>query len=266
MSNYTLPEDLLAALMAELDDGALIGIALGGSYARGDANAYSDVDLAPFVADDQPLPRKRLIYREGRLVSISYKTCAGWYANMAKPETAIYAVPSACRLRILQDKTGALQALVEEARTFRWEPLQPAADAFASRALLLETEYVHKLLAALTGHDELALCRAQPLLPQNLAWAVATQRGVYVVSDNTFYQQLVEAVGPETAWARALNQALGRVQPQHHEAHGRTPLEARGAATLDLYRATADLLRPSLDGEHWPVIEAALGLMRQVGY
>jgi hypothetical protein len=224
------------------------------------------VDLAPFVADDQPLPWKRLVYREGRLVSISYKTCAGWRADMQKPETAIFAVPSARSLRILQDKTGALQVLIDEAHTFRWEPLQPEADAFASRVLLLETECVHKVLAALTSHDELALGHSQPLLPQNLAWAVATQRGLFLVSDNTFYQQLIEAVGTETAWARALNQALGRVQPPHHEAHGRTPLEARGAATLDLYRATAELLRPSLDGEHQPVIEAALGVMRQAGY
>jgi hypothetical protein len=81
----------------------------------------------------------------------------------------------------------------------------------------------------------------------------------------TFYQQLVEAVGSKRVWAHTLNQALGRVYPPHHEARGLTPLEARGAATLDLYRATVDLLRRSLDGEHWPVIEAVLGVMRQAG-
>jgi hypothetical protein len=264
-ADRTLPGELLAALTAELDEEDVIGLALGGSYARGDANACSDVDLGPFVADDRPLPQKRLMYRQGRLISISYKTCAGWRARMAKPETAIYAVPSARRLRILRDRTSALHSLVDEAHAFRWEPLQPAANAFASRALMLETEYVHKLLAALASHDELALCHAQPLLPQNLARALATQRGLYLVSDYSFYRQLIEAVGANTVWARALDRALGRAQPPHHETVGLTPLEARAVATLDLYRATADLLAPVLDDEHRPVVEATLRAVERVG-
>jgi predicted nucleotidyltransferase len=36
-----LPESLLAALVAELDDPSVTAIALGGSYARGDANPYT---------------------------------------------------------------------------------------------------------------------------------------------------------------------------------------------------------------------------------
>src|SRR5260370_1138114 len=41
-----LTDQFLATLIAELDDTGIAGIILDGSHARGDATAYSDVDLA----------------------------------------------------------------------------------------------------------------------------------------------------------------------------------------------------------------------------
>jgi hypothetical protein len=115
----TLSAVLLARLTAEVDGDGVVGVALGGSFARDAAMVYSDLDLAPFYADGQPLPPKRFFYRVGLLVSVSPKTCAGWRGQMARPETAIYAVPSARRLRILLDRDGTLAAPIEEAQAFR---------------------------------------------------------------------------------------------------------------------------------------------------
>src|SRR5207249_4201988 len=63
-----LPDEFLNALVAELDDEDVVGIILGGSYVRGEATPYSDVDIARFVADASKLRPKRFLYRDGRLV------------------------------------------------------------------------------------------------------------------------------------------------------------------------------------------------------
>jgi len=131
-----LPAGFLATLTAELDGPEVTALALGGSFARGAATAYSDVDLAPFYRAGASLPPKRLFWRDGWLVSVSPKTVDSWRERMTRPEWAIQLVPSAAQLRILLDKEGALAALVAEARAFRWEPLQSAADAFASDLLM----------------------------------------------------------------------------------------------------------------------------------
>jgi hypothetical protein len=116
-----LPTSLLAALTAELDGPDVIGVALDGSFARGVATTYCDVDLAPFYRADAPLLPKRLFWRDGWLVIISPKTVAGWRERMARPEWAIQLVPSADRLSIRLDKEGALAALVAAAQALQWE-------------------------------------------------------------------------------------------------------------------------------------------------
>src|SRR5215472_15532922 len=80
-----LPDGLLATLAGALDGPEVIGVALGGSFARGTATVYRDVDLAPFYRADTFLPRKRLFWRAGWLVSVSPKTIAGWREQMARP-------------------------------------------------------------------------------------------------------------------------------------------------------------------------------------
>jgi pimeloyl-ACP methyl ester carboxylesterase len=144
----TLPDGLLATLGVELDGPDVIGVALGGSFARGAATTYSDVDLAPFYRAGTSMPPKRLFWRDGWLVSVSPKTIPGWREQMARPEWAIHLVPSAAQMRILRDSDGALAALVAEAQAFQWDPLRPGADAFASNMLMLIAEDALKLLGA----------------------------------------------------------------------------------------------------------------------
>jgi predicted nucleotidyltransferase len=45
----TLSYEFLNSLVAELDNDDIVGIILGGSYARGEARLYSDVDIACFT-------------------------------------------------------------------------------------------------------------------------------------------------------------------------------------------------------------------------
>jgi hypothetical protein len=262
----TLPDDLLARLIADVDGDGVVGVALGGSFARDAAMVYSDLDLGPFYADGQTLPPKRFFYRDGLLVSVSPKTCAGWRGQMAEPETAIYAVPSARRLRILLDRDGRLAALIEEAQAFLWKTLQAAADVFASRTLMLEVEHAHKVLGALAVHDEPALCRALQELLHSLPWAVATQRGIMVVSANTYYRQIEESVGEASVWTRRLREALGAVPVEEGEAAGLTAIEARGVATLRLYVETVALLQDAIQPEDRAVVEQAMQIIGRARY
>ncbi|HEX9069635.1 MAG TPA: nucleotidyltransferase domain-containing protein [Ktedonobacterales bacterium] len=249
-----LPNGLLAALVAELDGPSVTGIALGGSYARGDANPFSDVDLAAFVPDGRPVPAKRLIVRDGYLVSISWKTCAAWREGLSHPERAILLAPSARALRILLDRDGSLARLVEAGRRFEWAPLQAEADRFASQLLALTAEHARKTLAALVARDELALSTALASMASHSVLAVATQRGIMITSENTLARQVIESVGESSLWAHALRLALGATG---------TPglLAARGQAALGLYGETAALLREVLRADDLPAITATTRLI-----
>jgi predicted nucleotidyltransferase len=249
-----LPEDLLTALVAELDGPSVTAIALGGSYARGDANPYSDVDLAAFVPDGQPLPAKCLIIRDGYLVSVSWKTCAAWREGLTHPERAILLVPSARALRVLLDRDGLLARLVEAARRFEWAPLQAEVDRFASRLLALTAEHARKTLAALVVRDELALSAALAGMASQIVLAVATQRGVMITSENSLARQVIASVGENSSWAQVLRLALGVTL---------TPgtLAARGQAALRLYGETAILLRAVLRADDLPAITATTRLI-----
>ena len=247
----------LATLTAELDGPEVIGIALGGSFARGAATAYSDVDLAPFYRAGASLPPKRLFWRDGWLVSVSPKTVDGWRERMTRPEWAIQLVPSAAQLVILLDKEGALAALVTEARAFRWEPLQSAADAFASDLLMLFAEQALKLLGALAQDDEAVVPYPLGELLHALAWLVATQRGVLIESGSAYFRQVQAAVGMESAWSYAHQTALGM--------HGES-LRERAVAALQLYVETAQLIADALRPEHRDVVLATVERIAHAGY
>src|SRR5947209_184292 len=126
-----LSDAFLASLMAEIDSADYVGILLGGSYARGDATEWSDVDIACIALDDTKMQSKRFFYRDGKLVSIGTKSIEGIRAQLAKPETAIWVARGIGDCRVLLDKDGSVTALLEEVRAFTWEPLREAADRHA---------------------------------------------------------------------------------------------------------------------------------------
>lgn len=252
-----LPDGFLATLAAELDGPDVIGVALGGSFARGAATAFSDVDLAPFYRADASLPSKRLFWRDGWLVSVSPKTIAGWRERMARPEWAIRLVPSAAQLRILLDREGALAALVAAARAWHWEALQPAADAFASDMLMLFAEHALKVLGALARGDEAVVPYPLGELLYGLPWIVATQRGVLIEHDGAYLRQVQTSVGTESTWSCAHRTALGMQ---------RESLRERALAALQLYVETAQLIAHALRPEHRDVVTATVEYIVWAGY
>ena len=259
MTGFELPEDFLRRLVAEYATPDIVAVALAGSYARGEATRWSDVDIIRYAT---ALPmrseeRYTLAIREGRLVSLSTTTIAAKAAEIAKPEEAIFVVPGLRQARILHDPTDALAALHQRARDFTWEPLREAANAWASEMVMGQAEEAHKLLGALSRHDESAAIYAAHGAVKGLTQAVAVGRGALIASENSYYRQVQDAAGADSAWTRHHRIAAGFAASDEPLAH-LPPAEAIAIAALQLYRETAHLLRSSLLPRHMPVIEATL--------
>ncbi len=247
-----LSDTFLNTLVAELDNDDIVGITLGGSYVRGEATAYSDVDIACFVKDEVELPPKRFLYRDNLLVSIGTKTVAGVRNDLLKPEKAILFVSGLHR--VLLDKDGSVTRLVQEIEAFRWEPLRNAADRYASFRVMALAERVHKVLGELLKRDELALAYVTSELVYALTEVVAVQQGVLVKSESTYYWQVQAAVGLDSDWSLC-----------HRWAAGVDSVATKGSivltqaiAALRLYQETVKLLRPVLHQDHLTVAEQAM--------
>ncbi|MAG34790.1 MAG: hypothetical protein CL878_00850 [Dehalococcoidia bacterium] len=251
-----MSDDALSSLAAELDHENTVGVALLGSYARGEATVYSDVDLVRFAdrAPDDDEQEYTLTYREGHLVSITTTTIAAKRHEMTQPETAIETVPGLRQARILLDKDSSVQRLQDAARAFQWESLQPAADRYASYELMGYAEEVHKVLGGLERDDDSAVLIATVGLLMGMTKAVAVQRGVLIETENSYYRQVQVAVGWETAWTR-WHRLIAGFTPLPA---GAPPAQARGSAALSLYRETAKLLDPIILPRHRPVVEGVL--------
>jgi predicted nucleotidyltransferase len=244
-----LPDEFLARLVTELDDETVRAIILHGSYARGDAiPPYSDVDLVRIVFETPEVcEHKRFLAREGYLLSVSTRPLSAYHQRLALPEKAIFTISGIQEARILLDKDGAFHQFQQEVLNWQWSPLQEAANAYASRLLLEQTEIVLKILRALHRSDVVALIDmiTFDLLPA-VTDAIAVQQGIVVTSGNTYLHQVQEAIGVDTDWTRSymtVADATGEPIPS-------IPLEQKGKAALRLYQATVRLLDSFLLLEH----------------
>ena len=248
-----LSDAFLAQLVAELDEDAVTAMILHGSYARGEAlPVYSDIDLVRLLRENaEQGEEKRFLYRESYLLSVSSRPLSVYRERFTQPERAIFVIPGIREARILLDKQGEFRHLQQAAWKWTWEPLQAAANAYASQVMVEQTEIVLKLLRALAVQDLIALSEMILEIFTAATDAVAVQRGVLVRSGNTYFHQVQEAVGHQSAWtcshlrmAGVTDQALS--------------LRERGKEALRFYKETARLLRPALSEEHWDTIEQTL--------
>jgi hypothetical protein len=247
----SLSDEFLRALVDELAGKQTVAIILAGSHARGEATPYSDVDLAHLVAAPLCGPDKRYYYRDGHLVSVATRPLAWFRATVTRPEQAVFYVAGLREARILLDREGAFRAFQQELEHFSWTPLQEAANAYASSAMMHLAEVAHKVLSALVRGDRLSLFEATSGLWYALTQAVAVQRGVLAVSSHTHMRQVREAVGTDAPWTRY----HGVVAASDVHAARATSVEARAIAALCLYQETVALLRPVIRPEHREVAE-----------
>lgn len=258
----TLTERELADLTARFGGGeGAEALGLTGSYARGQATAHSDIDLLRFVTIEPEREHERyhLWLVDGRLVSVSTTTLASKRAELARPETAIWAVAGLRQTRILADRTGGLAALVAEARAFTWTPaLRAAAADHVSDTLAGLAEEAHKALGARERGDESAMLYAALGLQQVLIRAALVARGVLLDSENAWFDAALRLEPPDSRWRRLLRVVAGYDAPPA----GMAPARARTEAALWLYMEAARLLAGMVSAEDAALVAEAVARIR----
>lgn len=253
----SLTDEFLTELVQELDNEYIVGIALGGSYARGEATRYSDVDLACFWREGLRPPPKHLFYHQDRLISVKKTSVSEIRGVLSTPQSAIFFAGG--QFRLLLDKDGSVASLLQEIENFRWEKLQSAADWSINLWMMLKAEDIQKVLREFQQDNETGLTYVIAKLVAEMTLLVAMHHGTLIISDSTYYRQVEEAAGNDSAWTLYHRIATGLEAGPTEIA----PLGARGLAALHLYRATLDLVRPVMQKEALDVAEQVIQIVRK---
>jgi len=243
-------DDLAEVIVAAVDTPGTIGVALVGSHARGTATRWSDLDVHRYVPDDSAKPSNIVQWLGDRLLRANTVTPSEVREELARPETAVWAVGPTRTMRILVDRGGQLAAIRSESLAFEWSRVAGAASDWASRRLSKDAENVLKLRGAVDARDESSVLNAHLNLALHCTEAVCVSLGVLIVSENRFHEQVREAAGP--AWTRAQRAAYGLDGGD---------IFARAIATCALYQATVSLLAVRLDAQAQDVAARAIAVM-----
>ncbi len=238
------------------------GIALMGSYARGDAGPYSDVDLVRFLSEDgQTLPGSGSHLIDERLVMVTDvrpSEIAEWFS---RPEVAVSHIPGLRASRLLLDREGSLIALRDRARTFIWDAeMQRRADAWASERMVGWIEEIHKGLEGLRRNSLSRLLDAHFGLSWGLQRVVQVQRGVFLSGGSTFFEEIEATIGQDTEWSR-LRRVVFAVDGI--DGHPST-LREQVVAGLHLYIATAELIAAALQPADVSLVKQTVTLISSV--
>jgi predicted nucleotidyltransferase len=253
----SIADEFLHDLVQELDHPDIVGITLGGSYARGTATEFSDVDLACFWREGVEPPPKRFLYRQDKLISITMISVTQIRGMLKRPDSVIFIVSG--KRRLLLDKEGLVARLLAEVEAFRWEDLQEGVNAHISLWMMLKAEDVQKVLGEFEQENAPGLALVITHLVAQLTLLTALYHRTVITNDSTYYQQVQEAAGLDSAWTRAHRIATGlEAGPT-----GIAPLRARGIAVLHLYRETLVFAKPVMQAEHRAIAEQVLRVVQQ---
>lgn len=184
----SLADEFLHELVQELDQPDIVGITLGGSYARGTATEFSDVDLACFWREGVKPPPKQFLYRQDKLISVKMTSVTEIREMLKRPDSAMLAVSG--KRRLLLDKDGSVARLLEEIEAFRWEDLQEATNAQVSQWMMLTSEDVQKVLREFQQGNAPGLALVITHLVAGLTLLTALCLRTLISSDSTYYQQV----------------------------------------------------------------------------
>ncbi len=254
MTHQMLPIDL-DRVLAQWPPPLPQAVALLGSYARGDAGPFSDVDFLFLLPADAPKPDRTSFLIDDRLVTVGAVEPAqidGWFTE---PEQAVNVIAALRDAIPLQDEDGLFAQVQSRARCFVWTAeMQAKADGYASRQMVGWIEEAHKGLEGLRRNEVGRLLNARLGLSWGLAGLMRVQRGILGNSDNSFYDDVRQSLGEDSRWSQLLSTAFGvalsdNTQPSLHE---------EIIAGLWLYCETATLLADALQPEDRQLIAATV--------
>lgn len=245
-----IPTDLL---IQRFDRAGVRAIVLMGSYARGQAGPFSDIDLVRFTAAPEPaFPDNGAHSIDGYLVMVSTVAPDDVRAWFERPEAAAENVAGVRQARALLDRDGFFARIQAQARAFVWDAaMQARADTWASAQMVGWAEEAHKGLEGLRRDDVGRLLNARHGCSWGLSHVMQVQRGVLISGDNAFYDEIAEAIGRDSEWARLRRIAFGI----EDEAGVAPSLRDQVRAGLALYCVTAALLDPALQPADRAIVE-----------
>lgn len=253
----------LEALARQFDAPNVNAIVLMGSYARGDPGPFSDIDLVRFTDKRKklsPKPKDGSYLIDGYLVVVSSVNLAQVEEWFLRPEVAVNVISGLQSARCLIDRHGTFATIQARAQAFKWDAaMQEKANAWASQMMVGLIEEVHKGLEGLRSSDIGRLLNARFGCSWLLSRVMCVHCGVLLSGDNAFYQEVMDAVGTDSEWARLRRAAFG-IQ----EEDGKRPpsLREQVVAGLRLYMVTAKLLEEVLLPGDEPLVMQTVDLIR----
>jgi hypothetical protein len=175
---------------------------------------------------------------------------------LKQPQSAMLFVSG--KRRLLLDKDGSVARLLAEIEAFRWEDLELAVNTHVGLWMMLKAEDVQKVLREFEQENAPGLACVITHLVAELTLLTALCHRTLITNDSTYYQQVQEAVGLDSAWTRSHRIATGLEAGPTDIA----PLRARGIAVLHLYRETLVFARPVMQTEHREIAEQVLRVVQ----
>jgi hypothetical protein len=248
-----------AQLIRRFDGPGVRALVLMGSFARGDPGPFSDIDLLRLSETDDPVDADGSHLIEGWLTAVTTIGPAALEASFREPERVVHAIKGYRTGVALIDREGSFAEVQTRSERFVWdEEMQIRANAWASSQMVGWIEEVHKGLEGLRSGGIGRLLNARFGLSWGLSRVMEVQRGVLIGSDNSFYEEVADAMGKESEWVR-LRGAAFAIEREGTEAA--PPLRQQVVAGLRLYVETARLLEGSLTPEAKRLIEHAVSLI-----
>jgi Nucleotidyltransferase domain len=251
----TLSQDFLETIIKRFKTSSVKAIALRGSYARGNADDYSDVDIVRFTEDEAEVKSDGSYLLVDKLVTLSTalpNEVEGWFTE---PGSATRAIAGLRRAKAVNDPENFFAEVQARAVTFIWTPeLQAKANEDVSKQMVGLVEEVQKALGGLQHNHVGRLLQARFGLSWLLADIMQLRRGILIESDNTVVAQITKEVGLESARSHWCYRAFGMEQPG---------LREEVSAGLRLYIETYQLVRDVLRTEDKPLVTYAIKLIEQ---
>lgn len=243
-------ERVIAERAAALAQGGAVAVVLRGSFARGTAHAYSDIDLTALAVEAGAGPPVQIEQHAGRMFVITWQTAASVRASFRDPAQLAAAVPAWRRAVALHDPSGVAASLTEDAMRWSWDPIAEVIDAYVAEGLVGLAEEVYKVVAgiALELPRQTAVNRA--VLALQLPPLLGLRRRVLWDTENETHDLVADAMGE--AWTAAQDTALGL--------DGASALR-QARASLELYTRAAREIAPLLDERQRAVVRAALAVV-----
>lgn len=221
-----------------------VGVALMGSYARGDAHPLSDVDIVG-------LGRGEPAFREtsgGVILSISWVEADAAIASFSMPHELIFTVPGWRTAVPLRDPDGRVAELTATARSWRWTPeLERAAKLWLATEVTGYCEEVFGLVRSIDADALYPTAVVRSVFALRCARLMAVRHGVPFESEKRLWDLVADHHGPH--WRDAQDAAFG--------IRGES-LITSARAGLRLYEMVAAEAWPDLTAEQRSIVGHAL--------